>query len=88
MAAKSIGHRPGPLVFINLQNGTAVESRRSAEELRQAEARIAEIAAKIRAGEFEPRPNSACERCSYYSICPAHEEPLPHAAAESAISVS
>jgi DNA helicase-2/ATP-dependent DNA helicase PcrA len=87
LAAQSLGHTPSSLVFINLENGSAVESRRSEEDLRKAERRIAEIAAKIEAGEFAAKPSGWCPRCSYHSICPAQEEPLPRPAIQRAVTV-
>ena len=76
LAARSLGHTPSALVFINLQNGIAIESRRSAQQLLEAEKLVADVAAKIAAGEFEPKPGPACGRCSYHSICPEQEAPL------------
>ena len=76
LAARSLGHNPSALVFINLQNGIAVESRRSPQQLIAAENRVAEVAAKIAAGEFDPKPSQGCWRCSYNSICPEQEAPL------------
>jgi len=85
LAARDLGHNPASLAFINLENGTAIESQRSAKQLQEAELKVQEIAAKIAAGEFEPKANSGCvSRCSYHSICPAHEEPLPQPAEGSA----
>ena len=80
LAAQSLGHQPSALVFLNLENSSAIESRRSAEQLREAEANVQRIAAKIAAGEFEPDPGPGCARCSYHSICPAQEQPLPRPA--------
>jgi RecB family exonuclease len=74
-------------VFINLTNQTAIEARRSAEDLRAAELKIAEIAAEIAAGEFEPNPGSRCFWCSYNSICPTQEEPLPRPLAAQTVTV-
>ncbi|HEY1730301.1 MAG TPA: ATP-dependent DNA helicase [Terriglobales bacterium] len=87
MAAKSLGHKASSLVFINLQNGTAVESRRSEEQLREAERKIADIARKIEAGEFDANPGGRCAWCSYNSICPEREQPLPRPAIERAVTV-
>ena len=84
LAARSMGYTPSSLVFINLKNGTAIESRRTPEQLREAEMGVSSIAARIAAGEFEPKPSAACSRCSYHSLCPVHEEPLPRPAANSA----
>ena len=87
LAARNLGHTPSSLVFINLQNGTAVESRRSQNDLRNAELKIAEIAAKIAAGDFEANPGNRCFWCSYNSICPEQETPLPRPAVEQALAV-
>jgi len=84
LAAKDLGHTPVSLIFINLENGIAVQSRRSPEQLREAEAKVIAIAARIAAGEFEPKPSGACARCSYHSICPIQEEPLPRTLARHA----
>jgi RecB family exonuclease len=75
LAGKSLGHKPASLVFINLTNGAA------------AELKIVDIAAKIAAGDFEPNPGSRCYWCSYNSICPEQEEPLPRPAVERAVTV-
>jgi DNA helicase-2/ATP-dependent DNA helicase PcrA len=77
LAARSLGHTPSALVFINLQNGIAIESRRSAQQLLEAEKLVTDVAAKIAAGEFQPDPGPGCRRCSYHSICPEQEAPLP-----------
>jgi len=61
------------LVFINLENCTAVESSRSPEELIRTERKVVEVARQIAAGEFDPKPGLPCNGCSYHSICPAHE---------------
>jgi len=80
-AARDLGRTASSLVFINLENGTAIESRRTEKQLSQAEEQVRTIAAKIAAGEFDPKPNSGCARCSYQIICPVQEEPLPRPAA-------
>jgi len=73
LAARDKRLNASSLVFINLENCTAVESSRTAEELRETENKVTEVAAKIAAGEFDPKPGLACNGCSYHSICPAHE---------------
>ena len=79
-APKELGCSASSLVFINLENGTAMESRRTPKELLAAEEQVRTIAASIAAGEFDPRPSGACAWCSYQSICPTQEEPLPRPA--------
>jgi RecB family exonuclease len=73
LAAQCLGMKPGALVFLNLENGTAVESRRTTEELIKAESKVVEVAGKIADGEFEPRLGFWCRTCSYHGICPAQE---------------
>ena len=88
LAARSLGHTPSGLVFINLQNGIAVESRRSAQQLLEAEKLVADVAAKIAAGEFEPKRGPGCGRCSYNIVCPKQEAPLLAPAAARAAKVN
>jgi DNA helicase II / ATP-dependent DNA helicase PcrA len=87
IAAQSMGHIPASLVLINTRNGAAIESHRTAQQLREAEARVGAVAASIAAGEFDPNPKGPCYRCAYQSICPAHEEPLPRPATARAVSI-
>jgi DNA helicase-2/ATP-dependent DNA helicase PcrA len=84
LAARNMGYTASSLIFINLQNGTAIESTRTAGQLRRAECKVSEISAKIAAGEFEAKPGPGCMRCCYHSVCPAQEDPLPRLAASSA----
>jgi len=86
-AQKELGCAASSLVLINLENGTVIESRRTPKELLAAEEQVRTIAAKIASGEFDPRPSGACAWCSYQSICPTQEEPLPRPAASSAAKV-
>jgi DNA helicase-2/ATP-dependent DNA helicase PcrA len=87
-AQKELGCVASSLVFINMGDGTAIESRRTPKQLLAAEEEVRTIAARIAAGEFDPRPSGACAWCSYQSICPTHEEPLPRPAARSAAKVN
>ena len=87
-AAKELGRTVSSLVFINLDNGAAVESRRTAKQLSEAEEEVRTIAAQIAAGEFDPRPSGNCFRCSYQTICPTQEEPLPRPAAAKTAKVN
>jgi ATP-dependent DNA helicase UvrD/PcrA len=73
LAARHMGLTAGPLVLVNLENCTAVESSRTPDQLKHTETKVVEVAAKIAAGEFEPNPGTQCHGCSYRSICPAHE---------------
>ncbi len=73
LAARDGQMAPSSLVFINLENCSAVHSSRSEGDLLKTEQKVVEVAGKIAAGEFEPRPGLGCNGCSYRSICPAHE---------------
>ena len=73
LAARDMRLTASSLVFVNLENCTAVESSRTADQLRQTENKVIEVAARIAAGEFDPKPGLGCRGCSYYTICPAHE---------------
>jgi ATP-dependent DNA helicase UvrD/PcrA len=84
LAARSLGYTASSLVLINLKNGTAIESRRTPQQLCEAETCVSSIAAKIAAGEFEPKPSASCPRCSYHGICPVYEEPIPRGASSAA----
>jgi ATP-dependent DNA helicase UvrD/PcrA len=73
LAAKDKRLAAASLVFINLENCAAVQSSRSPDDLLKTERKVVEVARKIAAGEFEPKPGFGCHSCSYHSICPEHE---------------
>jgi len=87
LAAQSMGHIPSALAFVNLRNCTAVEAQRTSQQLREAAAKVKEVAGKIAAGAFDPKPGQGCTRCSYNSICPAQEAPLTIPPAQRAATV-
>jgi putative RecB family exonuclease len=65
---------PARLVFYNLVNNEAVGSTRDVKSLGATKARIAEVADRIRAGDFSAKPGFACGYCDYKPLCPAHEQ--------------
>ena len=73
LAARHMGLTPSSLVFVNLENCTAVQAERSSKQLSKAEEKVIDVARKIAAGEFNPKPGLVCNGCSYHAICPAHE---------------
>ena len=87
-AQKELGCAASSLVFINLENGSAIESQRTAKQLLDAEEQVRTIAARIASGEFEPKPGQVCFWCSYRSICPRQEKPLPRPAQPQAAIVN
>jgi ATP-dependent DNA helicase UvrD/PcrA len=67
---------PERLVFFNLETAEEVATTRDEAQLREAEDRIAEVARKMAAGEFEPTSGFHCRSCQFYAMCPATEEQL------------
>jgi DNA helicase-2/ATP-dependent DNA helicase PcrA len=77
LAARELwGYMPERLVFYNLETADEVSASRDERELRAAQERIAEVARKMAAGEFEPTPGFHCRSCQFRSMCPATEEQL------------
>jgi DNA helicase-2/ATP-dependent DNA helicase PcrA len=65
---------PARLVFYNLVNNEAVASTRDLKSLGATKARIADVADRIRAGDFSAKPGFSCGYCDYKPLCPAHEQ--------------
>jgi CRISPR/Cas system-associated exonuclease Cas4 (RecB family) len=63
-------------VFYNLETAEEVSTSRNDKELRAAQERIAEVARKMAAGEFDPTPGFHCRSCQFRAMCPATEEQL------------
>jgi DNA helicase-2/ATP-dependent DNA helicase PcrA len=64
------------LVFYNLADNTEVACKRDPRQLAEACQRVAEVAAEIAAGNFDPTPGFHCGWCAYRNLCPATEERL------------
>ncbi|MGB9067795.1 MAG: ATP-dependent DNA helicase [Candidatus Acidiferrales bacterium] len=73
-ALEVLDRSPGKLVFYNLTNNEAVESTRNAKMLDATKAKIAEVADRIRAGDFSPKKGFSCGFCDYKPLCPEHEQ--------------
>jgi DNA helicase II / ATP-dependent DNA helicase PcrA len=73
-ALEVLDRSPGKLVFYNLTNNEAVESTRDAKMLEATKAKIAEVADRIRAGDFSPKKGFSCGFCDYKPLCPEHEQ--------------
>jgi DNA helicase-2/ATP-dependent DNA helicase PcrA len=73
-ALEALDRTPGKLVFYNLTNNEAVESTRDAKMLEATKAKIAEVADRIRAGDFSPKKGFSCGFCDYKPLCPEHEQ--------------
>jgi putative RecB family exonuclease len=65
---------PTRVAFYNLMTNEAVTTTRDAKALAGAKQRIAEVAHRIRGGDFAPKPGYGCANCDYKPICPAHEQ--------------
>ena len=65
---------PVRLLFYNLMTNEAVATTRNPQSLSAAKQRIAEVADRIRAGDFSPHPGYGCTSCDYKPLCPAHEQ--------------
>jgi DNA helicase-2/ATP-dependent DNA helicase PcrA len=72
------------LVFYNLADNTEVASKRDPRQLAETCQRVAEVAAAIAAGNFDPAPGFHCGWCAYRSLCPATEERLYQIQAQAA----
>ena len=72
------------LVFYNLADNTEVASKRDPRQLEETCQRVAEVAAAIAAGNFDPTPGFHCGWCAYRSLCPATEERLYQIQAQAA----
>lgn len=73
-AREKWGLEPDRLVFYNLENNTAVSTVRSDLQLAEAKTKVEEVAAKVAAGKFEPKPGFHCSFCAYRNLCPATEK--------------
>ena len=68
---------PARLVFHNLTDNSRVETSRADKDLKKAREIVAETAAEIRAGQFDPEPGFfTCRNCAFRPLCPAHEQKL------------
>jgi DNA helicase-2/ATP-dependent DNA helicase PcrA len=77
LAARQLwDYLPERLVFYNLETADEVSATRTDKELQAAQERIAEVARKMAAGEFDPTPGFHCRSCRFRALCPATEEQL------------
>jgi len=74
LAAREIFEwNPVRLVFHYLQNGQLQVTTREKKDFEEAERKVQETAADIRAGEFGAKSGFVCRSCAYRMICPEHE---------------
>jgi ATP-dependent DNA helicase UvrD/PcrA len=79
-AKEKWGYIPDRLVFHNLDGNTAVGTQRTSIELEKTRCEVEEIAVKIAAGKFDPKPGFHCIFCAYRSLCPKTEKRIPQIA--------
>ncbi|HTS57332.1 MAG TPA: ATP-dependent DNA helicase [Terriglobales bacterium] len=82
-AREKWGYRADRLVFYNLEENGVVATTRNEMQLNDAKQKVEEVAGKIAAGEFHPRPGFHCRFCAYRSLCPATEKRVYSVAAPS-----
>ena len=75
-AREKWGYRADHLIFRNLEDNTSVVARRSDQQLEEARLKVEDVAAKITAGDFEPKCGFHCGFCAYHNLCPATEKRL------------
>ncbi len=68
---------PARLTLWYLKADERLETTRDDADVNDARQKVIEVAAQIRAGQFDARPGYLCRFCDYQSICPAHEQLVP-----------
>ncbi len=69
--------QPVRLTFYNLTTNEPVSSSRDEQDLKETKERVEQVAAQIRAEQFEPKPGFHCRYCEYQPLCPVHEQLIP-----------
>jgi len=75
-AREKWGYDAERLVFYNLEENSAIATRRDRLQLEGARLKVEDVAAKIAAGDFSPKAGFHCRFCTYRNLCPATEKPL------------
>ncbi|MGA8491900.1 MAG: UvrD-helicase domain-containing protein [Terriglobales bacterium] len=75
-AREKWGYRADQIVFHNLEDNSAVATRRTESQLQECRHEVEEVARKIAAEEFSAKPGFYCGFCAYRSLCPATEKRL------------
>jgi DNA helicase-2/ATP-dependent DNA helicase PcrA len=76
-AREALDLDPARLVLWYLKSDTRMETTRDDSDINDARQKVIEVAAQIRAGQFDPRPGFLCRYCEFQSVCPAHEQLVP-----------
>ena len=75
-AAEKWHYRTDHLAFHNLEDNSRAVTHRSETQLEEARLKIEDLAARIVAGQFDPKPGFHCRFCAYHTLCPATEKKL------------
>jgi DNA helicase-2/ATP-dependent DNA helicase PcrA len=67
---------PSRIAFYNLETNATSETIRTPEQLTAVRQKIAQVAASVCAGKFDPKPGLHCNSCGFREVCPVQEEPL------------
>ncbi|MGH9532612.1 MAG: ATP-dependent helicase [Terriglobales bacterium] len=67
---------PASLVLYNLETNTPVETFRTPVQLLEVSEQVRDVAARIAAGDFAPKPDYHCIWCPYRALCPVKEQRL------------
>jgi DNA helicase-2/ATP-dependent DNA helicase PcrA len=84
-AREKWGYHAERLVFHNLEGNAQVSTVRSQMQIEEAKLKVGEIAEKIAAGKFDPKPGIQCVWCAYRVLCPKTEKRIPDFVAAAAI---
>jgi DNA helicase-2/ATP-dependent DNA helicase PcrA len=68
------GYHVDRLVFHNLEDNSAIVTKRDDLELQAARRKVEEVAAKIQAGDFQAKEGFHCGWCGYRNLCPKTEK--------------
>jgi len=82
-AQEKWGYRAARLIFHNLEGNSTITTQRNEVQLKEAKLKVVDIAAKIAAGEFAPKPGIQCASCAYRLLCPKTEKRVPEMPATS-----
>ncbi|MGH9601360.1 MAG: ATP-dependent helicase [Terriglobales bacterium] len=67
---------PASLILYNLETNTPVETFRTPVQLLEVSEQVRDVAARIAAGDFAPKPDYHCIWCPYRALCPVKEQRL------------
>ena len=76
-ARETWGYQAERLVFHNLEGNTRVGTERTQMQIDAAKLKVEDIAEKIAAGKFDPKPGIYCASCAYRVLCPKTEKRMP-----------